>query len=492
MTEPLEKQATAVVTGDRQIGLVGLAVMGENLAMNIAHHGFPISVTNRTQSRTDHFLAERGAEAGIVSTISLEILVATLARPRRVLLMVKAGPPVDEVIAELAPSLEAGDIIIDGGNSFFLDTERRGNELAAQGLQFVGMGVSGGEEGALHGPSLMPGGPRAAYDVLEPLLTAIAAKTEAGPCVTYIGPGGSGHYVKMVHNGIEYGDMQLIAETYDIMQHALGLTAPELGEVFLRWNEGRLASYLIEVTAAVLTETDPETNQPLVDLILDQAEQKGTGRWTSQSALELGTPIPTIDAAVAARSMSSSKGQRLIASEVLHGPEVDPASLDLDREEFLATLEDALLFAKVSSYAQGMALLRAASVSYDYGLNLSEIARIWKGGCIIRAKLLDPIREAFGADPELNNLLLAPHIAETVNATAAGARRAIQVARTLGLPCPALSASLDYFDTFRTERLPANLVQAQRDFFGAHTYRRLDRDGIFHTVWGQQEAPVRQ
>ncbi len=484
MTETLNDAATEAATGHaRQIGLVGLAVMGENLALNIAHHGFPIAVTNRTASRTEHFLAERGTGAGIVGTESLEALVATLARPRRVLLMVKAGSPVDEVIAELAPLLEEGDIIIDGGNSFFLDTERRGAELAALGLNYVGMGVSGGEEGALKGPSLMPGGPREAYDVLEPMLTAIAAKTEAGPCVTYIGPGGSGHYVKMVHNGIEYGDMQLIAETYDIMQHALGLAPAEMSEIFAEWNRGPLESYLIEVTAAVLAEIDPETGQPLVDLILDQAEQKGTGRWTSQSAMELGTPIPTIDAAVNARSLSSNKVLRQTASEVLHGPDIDPASLNLDRTAFLSALENALLFAKISSYAQGMALLRAASLAYGWDLNLAELARIWKGGCIIRARLLDPIREAFTTDPELTNLLLAPHIVEQVNATAAGARQAIIVARQLGLPCPALSASLDYFDTFRADRLPANLVQAQRDYFGAHTYRRLDREGIFHTQW---------
>ncbi len=420
------------------VGLIGLAVMGENLALNIARNGFPLVVYNRTTLRTEEYLAGVAAGTGIAGVATLPELVA---------------------------------------------------ELAERGLRYVGMGVSGGEEGALHGPSLMPGGPRAAYDVLEPLLTAIAAKTEAGPCVTYIGPGGSGHYVKMVHNGIEYGDMQLIAETYDIMQHALGLSAPEMSEIFAGWNQGRLESYLIEVTAAVLAEIDPETDRHLVDLILDQAEQKGTGRWTSQSALELGTPTPTIDAAVTARSLSSNKIARLDASKVLHGPDLDPASLNLDRQPFLTALEDALLFAKISSYAQGMALLRAASVAFQYDLNLAEIARIWKGGCIIRAKLLDPIREAFAAQPDLSSLLLAPHIAETVNATAAGARQAIEVARRLGLPCPALSASLDYFDTFRAARLPANLVQAQRDYFGAHTYRRLDRDGIFHTQWVSQETP---
>ena len=479
------------VDGDApHVGLIGLAVMGENLALNIARNGFPIAVYNRTASRTEEFLRERAEGTGIRGAASVEEFVGALARPRRILLMVKAGAAVDAVIAELVPHLQPGDIVIDGGNSFFQDTERRTKEMAAHGLNFVGMGVSGGEEGALNGPSLMPGGPRESYDLLEPMLTAIAAKTEAGPCVTYIGPGGSGHYVKMVHNGIEYGDMQLIAETYDVMRRALAMTAPEMSEVFARWNEGKLASYLIEVTAAVLAFTDVETGQPLVDVILDQAEQKGTGRWTSQNALELGTPTPTIDAAVAARIMSFKKWQRVAASKVLHGPESptdgkEPGGLgpETDKDGLLTALEDALYFAKVSSYAQGMALLREAGETYHYGLNLAEIARIWKGGCIIRAALLDPIRAAFTEQPDLENLLLSPHIAETLLSSMAGARRVVCVARALGIPCPALSASLDYVDTYRQERLPANLVQAQRDFFGAHTYKRLDKEGTFHTVW---------
>ncbi len=496
--------AAEAPSGDAQLGLVGLGVMGENLARNVDRNGFKVSVYNRTETRTHAFLDGAAAGTGIQGAFDIPAFVASLARPRRILLMVKAGAPVDAVIAELEPYLEPGDILIDGGNSFFPDTERRSKELEARGLRFVGMGVSGGEEGALWGPSLMPGGPAQAYAELEPMLTAIAAKTEAGPCVTHVGPGGAGHYVKMVHNGIEYGDMQLIAETYDVMRRALGMTAPEMAEVFRRWNEGKLASFLVEITAEVLAFVDVETKQPLVDVILDQAEQKGTGRWTSQNALELGTPVPTIDAAVAARSMSSRKAERVRASAVLRGPEHDAGAVTdgqaadgvlstppllledaTDKARLIDALEDALYFAKVSSYAQGMALLRAASDTYGYGLDLAEIARIWKGGCIIRAKLLDPIREAFDGDAgrELDNLLLAPAITETVNASMTGVRTMIQVARARGIPCPAHSAALDYVDTYRQERLPANLIQGQRDYFGAHTYKRTDREGTFHTVW---------
>jgi 6-phosphogluconate dehydrogenase len=480
-----------VTDRSRHVGLVGLAVMGENLARNIARNGFPLSVYNRTVARTEEFMAEYGSAAGMFGAQTMEEFVDSLEGPRQIILMVKAGAAVDAVITELTPLLDPGDVIIDGGNSHFPDSERRSRDLLAQGFNFVGMGVSGGEEGALKGPSLMPGGPREAYAHLEPMLTAISAKTDSGPCVTYIGPGGSGHYVKMVHNGIEYGDMQLIAETYDIMRRALGMSAGEMAEVFTRWNEGKLASFLIEVTAHALAEPDPETGGAIVDIILDAAEQKGTGKWTSMTALELATPVPTIDAAVTARIMSSMKPQRIAASEVLHGPSGSAgADGSLDREATIAALEDALYFAKVSSYAQGMALLRAASDAYEWNLNLSEIARIWKGGCIIRAALLDPIRQAFADDPALPNLLLAPHIAETVNATAAGARTAIRIARAAGLPCPAMSASLDYFDAYRTPDLPANLIQAQRDFFGAHTFRRIDRDGIFHHQWPNLQESV--
>jgi 6-phosphogluconate dehydrogenase len=458
--------------------------MGENLALNIARNGFPVAVYNRTPTRTREFMEQRAGEFDVQPAETLQEFVAKLQRPRRIIILVKAGPPIDAIIAELAPFLEEGDIIVDGGNSHFLDTERRSKESAGRPYRFVGMGVSGGEEGALWGPSLMPGGPRDAYDVLEPMLVAIAAKTEAGPCVSYIGPGGAGHYVKMVHNGIEYGDMQLIAETYDIMRRALGLTAPEMAEVFARWNKGKLSSFLIEIAAKVLAFRDPETGQPLVDLILDAAEQKGTGRWTSQNALELGTPIPVIDAAVFARSISSMKEKRVAASQVLKGPVVegDPTP-GFETQAMIDALENALYFAKISSYAQGMALMRAASAAYNYNLNLAEIARIWKGGCIIRAKLLDPIRAAFNQDPELDNLLLAPNLVDAVNSTAGAVREAVRLARSLGIPVPALSAALDYVDSYRHEHLPANLIQAQRDYFGAHTYKRIDKPGTFHTEW---------
>ena len=477
------------------LGVVGLGVMGENLALNIVRNGFPVTVFNRTTATTDAFLAQHTETSNLTGQHDIPGFVASLQKPRRILLMVKAGAPVDAVIAQLEPYLDPGDVIIDGGNSLFTDSDRRAAELEAKGLRFIGMGVSGGEEGALYGPSLMPGGPAAGYAELEPMLTAIAAKTEAGPCVTHIGPGGSGHYVKMVHNGIEYGDMELIAETYDIMRRAMGMSASEMAEVYRTWNTGKLESFLIEITAKVLDKVDPETGKPLVDVILDAAEQKGTGRWTSQNALDLGTPIPTIDAAVMARSMSSRKDERVRASKLLVGPEHDrdaPTVFDENkRQELLDTLEDALYVAKVSSYAQGLAMLSAASTTYDWNLNLSEIARIWKGGCIIRARLLDPIREAF-SDPasQPENLLVAPDMVDGVNTSLPALRRAVVTARAYGIPCPAMSAALDYVDTYRTANLPANLVQGQRDYFGAHTYRRVDRDGIFHTEWMEPTGPA--
>ncbi|HVL24175.1 MAG TPA: NADP-dependent phosphogluconate dehydrogenase [Thermomicrobiales bacterium] len=471
--------------GGRHVGVVGLAVMGENLALNIERNGFAPAVFNRTAARTKEFMAERAKDTSILGTYDIEEFVAALERPRRILLMVKAGSPVDAVIAELAPYLEPGDILIDGGNSLFTDTERRSREVADNGFHFVGMGVSGGEEGALWGPSLMPGGPKDAYDALEPMLVAIAAKSDSGPCVTYIGPGGSGHYVKMIHNGIEYGDMQLIAETYDVMRRALGMTASEIGEVFTRWNEGKLASFLVEITGKVLKYVDPLTDKPLVDVIADQAAQKGTGRWTSQNSYELGTPIPVIDAAVIARSLSSFAGSRQRASKVLYGPGSDSIPLPdaPARDKLIDALENALYVAKISSYAQGMALLRVASETYQWNLNLSELARIWKAGCIIRAKLLDPIMQAYKDDPELENLMLAPIFADEVNAGSQDLRTALQTGIAFGIPMPAMSSALNYIDTFRQTRLPANLIQGLRDYFGAHTYQRTDREGTFHTEW---------
>jgi 6-phosphogluconate dehydrogenase len=477
------------LSGGRHVGVVGLAVMGENLARNIDRNGFAPAVYNRSPARTREMLAELPHGSQILGTYSVKEFVGSLQRPRRVLLMVKAGTAVDAVIEELAPYLEEGDILIDGGNSFFQDTERRSRDLAGRGFNFVGMGVSGGEEGALWGPSLMPGGPAEAYAQLESMLIAISAKSDSGPCVTHVGPGGAGHYVKMVHNGIEYGDMQLIAETYDVMRRALGMTAPEIADVFERWNEGKLESFLVEITATVLRHIDHETGKPLVDCIADQAEQKGTGRWTSQNSYELATPIPVIDAAVIARSLSALKQHRMVASEVLRGPEnshdqLPPAP---DRDVTIDALEDALYFSKISSYAQGMALLRAASSAYEWNLNLSEIARIWKAGCIIRARLLDPIMSAFNGATSLDNLMLDPFFTDAINSGMPSVRSVLHTSLNFGIPTPALSSALNYVDTYRQEFLPANLIQAQRDFFGAHTYKRLDREGTFHTDWSDAE-----
>lgn len=469
-------------TEKHHVGVIGLAVMGANLALNIARNGFAPVVFNRTTAVTEEFLAGRAKDTGIVGTSTIEEFVSSLERPRRIVLMVKAGAPVDTVLGELADLLEPGDIVIDGGNSLFTDTERRSRETESQGFHFIGMGVSGGEEGALWGPSLMPGGPKEAYDELEDILVAIAAKSDSGPCVTHIGPGGSGHYVKMVHNGIEYGDMQLIAETYDIMRNALGMSAVEIGEVFERWNEGKLRSFLVEITAKVLKHIDPLTGKPLVDVIADQAAQKGTGRWTSQNSYELGTPIPIIDAAVIARSLSSFKDARAEASMLLHGPNPENASVQ-DRQETIDALENALYVAKIASYAQGMNLLRAASDTYSWDLNLSELARIWKAGCIIRADLLDPIMKAYQDNPDLTNLMLSPLFADDVNAAMPALRTVLQAAISSGIPVPAMSAAMSYFDTIRQTELPANLIQGQRDYFGAHTYQRTDREGTFHTEW---------
>jgi 6-phosphogluconate dehydrogenase len=455
--------------------------MGQNLALNIERHGFPIAVFNRTGARTTEFAEGPAAGKQFTPTYTLEELVAAIDRPRKIILMVQAGKAVDEQIAKLRPLLESGDILVDAGNSLFQDTERRHQDLEGSGLHYVGMGVSGGEEGALWGPSIMPGGSKEAYAALEPILKAIAAKSEYGDCVSYMGPRSAGHYVKMVHNGIEYGDMQLIAETYSLLAQALGLSAPEMSDVFKQWNQGDLSSYLIEITANVLAYVDPETGKPLVDVILDRAGQKGTGRWMCQDALELGIPIPTIDAAVWSRSISSFKEERVRASEILFGPEDSPRPMDVEWLE--RDLEFALWAAKVSSYAQGMALLRGASQERDFALDLAEIARIWTGGCIIRAKLLGEIQSAYRANPDLPNMMLAPEFAPRLNERTQALREVVQLARALGLPVPAMSAALDYFDSYRARRLPANLIQGQRDYFGAHTYQRVDKEGVFHTEW---------
>ncbi|MBE9118262.1 decarboxylating NADP(+)-dependent phosphogluconate dehydrogenase [Lusitaniella coriacea LEGE 07157] len=468
----------------RTFGVIGLAVMGENLALNVESRGFPIAVYNRTSAKTEEFMATRAQGKDIKAAYSLEEFVQVLERPRKILVMVKAGKPVDAVIGQLKPLLEAGDTIIDGGNSLYEDTERRTKDLEATGLGFVGMGVSGGEEGALNGPSLMPGGTKAAYDDLAPILVKIAAQVDDGPCVTYIGPGGAGHYVKMVHNGIEYGDMQLIAEAYDILKNIAGLDNSQLHEVFAQWNTtDELNSFLIEITADIFKYIDKETDRHLIDFILDAAGQKGTGRWTVQSALELGVAIPTIYAAVNARIMSSYKEQRVEAAKVLKGPS---ASFDVgDTQTFIDKVRDALYCSKICSYAQGMALLSKASEAYNYNLDLAEDARIWKGGCIIRARFLDKIKAAFNESPKLPNLLLAPEFKQKILDRQKAWREVLVAANSMGIAIPAFSSSLDYFDSYRREVLPQNLTQAQRDYFGAHTYERTDRarGEFFHTEW---------
>lgn len=467
----------------RTFGVIGLAVMGENLALNVESRGFPIAVYNRSPEKTQTFMATRAQGKDVKAAYSLEEFVQTLERPRKILVMVKAGGPVDAVIEQLKPLLEAGDMIIDGGNSLYEDTERRTKDLESTGLGFVGMGVSGGEEGALKGPSLMPGGTQTAYQELEPILTKIAAQVDDGPCVTYVGPGGAGHYVKMVHNGIEYGDMQLIAEAYDVLHSGLGLSNEKLHSVFSEWNTtDELNSFLIEITADIFSYVDPETQQHLIDLILDSAGQKGTGRWTIVSSLELGVPIPTMYAAVNARVMSSFKAERVAASQALTGPTHQYSG---DVEAFIPKVRDALYCSKMCSYAQGMALIAKASADFNYNINLPEISRIWKGGCIIRAGFLDKIKKAFNDNPALPNLLLAPEFKQSILDRQAAWREVLILANELGIPVPAFSASLDYFDSYRRASLPQNLTQAQRDYFGAHTYERTDkpRGEFFHTEW---------
>ena len=464
------------------IGLVGLAVMGENLALNIEHNGFALAVYNRTTAKTEKFVAGRGKGKNIVGAKSIEEFVAALEKPRRIMLMVKAGEPVDGMINSIVPHLDKGDLLIDGGNSFFKDTQRRSEALAQKGILYIGTGVSGGEEGALFGPSFMPGGQKEAYEMVQEILTKISAQTEDGPCCTYIGTDGAGHYVKMVHNGIEYGDMQLICEAYDILKTALGLGASELSEIFGTWNKAELDSYLIEITEAVLAKTDDDTGKPLVDIILDKAGQKGTGKWTSQSALDLGVPTPTINAAVVARTMSSFKDERVAASKLLSGPQ---SKYDGDKAQLIQAVREALYASKITSYAQGMALLRGASNEYNWNLQYGAIAKIWKGGCIIRAKFLDLIKQAYDRNPDLPNLLVDKEFGQYVASRADNWRMVIKLAVDMGISAPAISGSLAYFDSYRQARLPANLIQGLRDYFGAHTYQRTDKDGSYHTEWMQ-------
>lgn len=462
------------------IALAGLAVMGQNLALNMASRGLGVTVYNRTEATAREFMERIGAKAGLTAAYTIEETVASLKRPRKIFLMVKAGAAVDAVIDEFAPLLEPGDMIIDGGNSFYGDTERRIQTLAAKGLHFLGVGVSGGEEGALNGPSIMPGGDPAAYVHLAPILEAIAARAGGEPCVALMGRGGAGHYVKMVHNGIEYGDMQLIAEAYDILGRAAGLSAPQQADVFASWNRGPLASYLVEITAQVLRHIDPETGRPMVDVILDSAGQKGTGLWTAESALEMGIPVPTLATAVEARNMSALKEQRVRAAALLAGPDVEPVA---DVRALTDDVAQALYAAKVCSYAQGFAMMAEASKVHNFELHLGLAAKVWRAGCIIRAAFLDDIHAAFIQDPGLDNLLLAPGFKDKMLASLPALRRVAALAVIHGIPAPAMQASLAYFDGYRSGRLPANLIQAQRDCFGAHTFQRVDKAGVFHAQW---------
>jgi 6-phosphogluconate dehydrogenase len=472
------------------IAVVGLATMGMNLARNLARKKFEVSIYNRTTARVDDFMKHYGAEGRFTPAHSPEELIRQLEPPRVILMMVKAGAPVDETIEHLAPHLERGDILIDGGNSYFLDTVRRGRALEERGLRFIGTGVSGGEEGALNGPSIMPGGAREAYDRVAPMLTQISAHVDGDPCCTYIGPGGAGHYVKMVHNGIEYADIQLIAEAYDLLSHALGLKANELARIFSDWNQGDLESYLIQITAEVLGKRDRATGGSLVDVILDEAEQKGTGKWASQSALDLGIPVTAITEAVFARFLSALKADRTTAARTLAGPNgavASPAPASL-----VDDVRSALYASKVVAYAQGFEQMQAASDENRWDLQLGAIARIWRGGCIIRARFLNRITDAYAEQPKLKNLLLAPYFRDAMAEAQAAWRRVISVAVQRGIPVPAFASSLSYYDAYRRERLPANLVQGLRDYFGAHTYKRIDREGSFHTRWGQdgEEVPA--
>lgn len=467
---------------DADIGLIGLAVMGENLVLNMANKGFTVAVYNRTTSKVEDFVSGRAKDKTIIGTFSPEELCSKLKRPRRVMIMVKAGAAVDKVIDSLLPFLEEGDIVIDGGNSEFPDSIRRTDDLAKKGILYIGTGVSGGEEGALNGPSIMPGGNPDAWEHVKPIFQAISAHTEEGePCCDWVGRGGAGHFVKMVHNGIEYGDMQMICETYQMMKDGLGMSNEQMHEVFAKWNTGVLDSYLIEITRDILGYKDDEGNAT-VDLILDKAGQKGTGKWTAISALDIGQPLTLIGEAVFARCLSALKDERVAASKVLNGPE---QTFEGDQAAFIDDLEQALYASKIVSYAQGYQLMRAISEEKDWGLNFGAIALMWRGGCIIRSRFLGNIRDAFEKDAELTNLLLDPFFEKAVESAQAAWRRVVATAVQLGVPMPAISSALAYFDGYRTERLPANLLQAQRDYFGAHTYERLDkpRGEFFHTNW---------
>jgi 6-phosphogluconate dehydrogenase len=469
-----------------QFGMIGLAVMGSNLAMNIEEHGFPVAVWNLEGNVTDKFIAENRGKK-FVGSKSLADFVKLLERPRRIMMMIKAGAPVDQTIDKLMPLLEQGDVVIDGGNSWFKDTQERTKRLEAKGLHFVGSGVSGGEEGARFGPSLMPGGSNESWKAIQPVFEAIAAKSDSGPCVTHVGPDGAGHYVKMVHNGIEYGDMQLIAEAYEMLRKGLGANAGELADIFEKWNRGPLESFLIEITAHIFRVKDPESGAPLVDKVLDKAGQKGTGKWTAQVALDLAVPVPTIAAAIDARVLSSMKDERLVASKML-GAAAPPSAASTGKQ-FIDDVEQALYASKICSYAQGMALIQAGSAEWKWNINMREMARIWKAGCIIRAKFLDSIMRAYEEKPDLPNLVLAKEFTQRVKQSEGAWRRTVTFAQSNGIPVPAMSSSLAYFDAYRSAELPQNLTQAQRDYFGSHTYQRNDKGAdapFIHTDWAHQ------
>ncbi|WP_118985322.1 NADP-dependent phosphogluconate dehydrogenase [Photorhabdus sp. CRCIA-P01] len=463
----------------QQIGVVGMAVMGRNLALNIESRGYSVSIFNRSSDKTDEVIAENPGKK-LVPSYTVEEFVDSLEKPRRILLMVKAGEATDKTIASLTPHLDKGDILIDGGNTYFQDTIRRNRELSAQGFNFIGTGVSGGEEGALKGPSIMPGGQKEAYELVAPILQEIAAKAEGEPCVAYIGPDGAGHYVKMVHNGIEYGDMQLIAEAYSLLKNALNLSNEELSEIFTDWNNGELSSYLIEITADIFHKKD-EAGQYLVDVILDEAANKGTGKWTSQSSLDLGIPVTLITESVFARYISSLKDQRVAAAKVLSGPEVQP--FKGDKAEFIEKVRRALYLGKIVSYAQGFQQLKAVSDEYQWDLNYGEIAGIFRAGCIIRAQFLQKITDAYNENADIANLLLATYFKQIADEYQQALRDVVSYGVRNGIPTPTFSAAISYYDSYRSAVLPANLIQAQRDYFGAHTYKRIDKEGVFHTEW---------
>lgn len=471
-----------------QIGVTGLAVMGSNIARNFARHGHTVALHNRSIAKTDALIEEHGSEGDFVRTETIEEFVGALQKPRRVLIMVKAGDPTDAVIEELAAAMEPGDIIIDGGNALYTDTIRREASLRERGLHFVGAGISGGEEGALNGPSIMPGGPKESYAALGPLLESIAAQVDGTPCCTHIGPDGSGHFVKMVHNGIEYADMQLIGEAYNLLGSALGYDAGKIADVFTEWNGGDLESYLVEITAEVLRQTDAKTGKPLVDVIVDAAEQKGTGRWTVKSALDLGVPVTGIAEAVFARALSGSREQRKAAVGLASGVLADKPT---DAAQFTEDIRQALYASKVVAYAQGFDQIAAGSAEYDWDLHPADLATIWRGGCIIRARFLNRIKDAYDENPTLPSLILAPYFRDAIETAIDSWRRVVSTATLLGIPVPAFASSLSYYDALRAERLPAALTQGQRDFFGAHTYERVDAEGKFHTLWSGDRSEVR-